>query len=60
MFDLDLGLMTEAESAHQNSQPDFAEFAPVDETELINDTDEATSKPAVESVITLIVLKVED
>lgn len=43
---LDLGLMTESESAHPHSQPEFAEFAPVDDTELINDLDEASSKTA--------------
>lgn len=36
--------MTESESAHPNSQPEFAEFAPVDESELINDLDEESSK----------------
>lgn len=43
---LDIGLMTESESAHPNSQPEFAEFAPVDESELINELDEASSKNA--------------
>lgn len=43
---LDLGLMTESESAHPNSQTEFAEFAPADETELINDLEETTSKNA--------------
>lgn len=38
--------MTESESAHPNSQPEFAEFAPVDDTELINDLDEASAKSA--------------
>lgn len=41
--------MTESESAHPNSQPEFAEFAPVDDTELINDLVEESSK-AAESV----------
>lgn len=36
--------MTESESAHPNSQPEFAEFAPVDDTELMNDLDEASAK----------------
>lgn len=36
--------MTESESAHPNSQPEFAEFAPVDESELINELDEESSK----------------
>ncbi|KAG4070146.1 hypothetical protein HA402_013389 [Bradysia odoriphaga] len=42
----DLGLMTEREPAHPSSHPEFSEFAPVDETELIQDSDERTSKAA--------------
>lgn len=42
--------MTESESAHPSSQPEFVEFAPVDETELMQDSAERTPK-AAESVI---------
>lgn len=45
--------MTERESAHPSSQTEFAEFAPANESELINELDEPTSKSA-ESVWDLI------
>lgn len=38
--------MTERESAHSNNQPEFAEYAPADDSELVNDLDEASAQIA--------------